>query len=61
MVGHTGIKNIRPENGKSSALKRPIQRRSGYIKQKVEKKGPVEDSLCKLYINIDNEHLYNEY
>ena len=34
MVGHTGIKNIRPENGKSSALKRPIQRRNRYMKQK---------------------------
>lgn len=42
MVDQTGFKNIRPENGESSAVTGPIQRRYGYMKQKGRKKGPVE-------------------
>jgi hypothetical protein len=48
VVGHTGIKNIRPENGKSSVLTGPIQRSNGYMKQKGR-----EENVCRrpFYIN----------
>jgi len=48
VVDQTEFKDIRPENGESSAVTGPIQRRNGYMNQKGRRKGPVEDQFMKV-------------